>query len=301
LRSLFLNNGVWFKGALHSHSTESDGWLSPECMLQAYAENGYDFVCLTDHWKVTPKPEKVPKKLLYIHGVELDGGDTGVGDFHFVGIDVKPGTFFDKNVRERKERSPEELVESIIASGGLAEIAHPSWNGVSWVDLESVADKLFALEVWNSGCDVEIGRGLSEVQWDDLLCRKHRILGLAVDDAHNYYRDSMKGWVMVMAESLNMHSIREALEKASFYSSTGPEIHDLRIDEYQISINTSPVKRIDMVSSNSSGDTVEAMEGMSLTEHVFRLPEKDVIYIRIRIRDSKGRCAWTNPIFLKEN
>jgi hypothetical protein len=37
------------KGALHTHTTCSDGVLSPEELLRAYRELGIDFVALTDH------------------------------------------------------------------------------------------------------------------------------------------------------------------------------------------------------------------------------------------------------------
>ncbi|MBP8132008.1 MAG: hypothetical protein KA184_20705 [Candidatus Hydrogenedentes bacterium] len=37
------------KGALHAHTTCSDGQLTPEEALRAYHELGFDFVALTDH------------------------------------------------------------------------------------------------------------------------------------------------------------------------------------------------------------------------------------------------------------
>ncbi len=37
------------KGALHTHTTCSDGDLSPEAVLRVYRDLGFDFVALTDH------------------------------------------------------------------------------------------------------------------------------------------------------------------------------------------------------------------------------------------------------------
>ena len=37
------------KGALHVHSTCSDGYLTPEEVLRVYRDLGFDFVALTDH------------------------------------------------------------------------------------------------------------------------------------------------------------------------------------------------------------------------------------------------------------
>ena len=298
MKSIFPDKGSWFKGMLHVHSTESDGWISPERVLRIYSDFGFDFVCLTDHWKVTPKPERCPKHMLYLYGAELNGGKTGVGDFHIVGVDFDPDTVISREKKNTSDYSPSELVNLIRKRGGLAMIAHPSWNGVSWIDLMDIADDLFALEVWNTGCDEELGRGVSEVQWDDLLSRGKKMWGTAVDDAHNYVRDSMKGWVMVKAPALTRKAVRTALEKGSFYATTGPVIKDIQMDKESILVKTSPVKRIDLVCNPTVGRTVTAHEGTVLEEYTFHYSPKYVRYFRIRIRDTVGNFAWSNPVFV---
>jgi hypothetical protein len=42
-------NVVTLKGALHTHSTCSDGELTPEQVVEVYLRLGFDFVALTDH------------------------------------------------------------------------------------------------------------------------------------------------------------------------------------------------------------------------------------------------------------
>lgn len=42
-------NVVTLKGALHTHSTCSDGELTPEEVVEVYSRLGFDFVALTDH------------------------------------------------------------------------------------------------------------------------------------------------------------------------------------------------------------------------------------------------------------
>lgn len=39
----------WLKGALHTHTTKSDGKLTPLELLRVYRDLGFDFVALTDH------------------------------------------------------------------------------------------------------------------------------------------------------------------------------------------------------------------------------------------------------------
>lgn len=43
------SNGAALKGALHTHTTCSDGQLSPAEVLRVYRDLGFDFVALTDH------------------------------------------------------------------------------------------------------------------------------------------------------------------------------------------------------------------------------------------------------------
>ena len=43
--------GNWYKGNLHSHTVNSDGFLTAKEVIARYAEEGYDFIAITDHWK----------------------------------------------------------------------------------------------------------------------------------------------------------------------------------------------------------------------------------------------------------
>jgi len=49
----FREKGFWFKGNLHTHTTNSDGALSPEQTIRLYKKNGYDFLSITEHEVVT--------------------------------------------------------------------------------------------------------------------------------------------------------------------------------------------------------------------------------------------------------
>ena len=39
----------WYKGNIHTHTTESDGDASPERVVSWYRRHGYDFLVLSDH------------------------------------------------------------------------------------------------------------------------------------------------------------------------------------------------------------------------------------------------------------
>ncbi|MCC6792855.1 MAG: hypothetical protein IT336_14285, partial [Thermomicrobiales bacterium] len=42
--------GRFWKGNLHTHSTRSDGKLTPAEVIAAYQARGYDFLALADHF-----------------------------------------------------------------------------------------------------------------------------------------------------------------------------------------------------------------------------------------------------------
>lgn len=43
----------WYRGNLHTHTTVSDGRYTPEEAIALYQRMGYDFLALTDHWKLS--------------------------------------------------------------------------------------------------------------------------------------------------------------------------------------------------------------------------------------------------------
>ena len=43
------NGDKWYRGNLHTHTTLSDGVLTPEEVKAKYREMGYDFIALCDH------------------------------------------------------------------------------------------------------------------------------------------------------------------------------------------------------------------------------------------------------------
>jgi predicted metal-dependent phosphoesterase TrpH len=64
------------KGALHVHTTCSDGELTPQGVANAYEERGFDFIAFTDHdYLVKPNYRdvysQVKSGMILFHGIEL--------------------------------------------------------------------------------------------------------------------------------------------------------------------------------------------------------------------------------------
>ena len=88
----------------------------------------------------------------------------------------------------------------ITEHGGVAYLAHPYWTGATPGTLE-LPENVAGIEVWNAGCELEVGRGLSSVHWDELLETGRRCFGLATDDSHHPGFDSGHGWTVARAAS----------------------------------------------------------------------------------------------------
>ena len=66
----FEGDGVWLRCALHAHTTNSDGEMSPDMLVRHYEWAGFDVLAITDHWVRTV--ERSTRKLLVIPSTELN-------------------------------------------------------------------------------------------------------------------------------------------------------------------------------------------------------------------------------------
>jgi len=280
--------GAWYRANLHAHTTASDGDLSPADAAAFYRRAGYDILAITDHWNVVEPASEHPDFLL-LSGLEYNVGRAAQGtSYHIVGLDVSSRG----KVPRRPEAGAQETIDAIRAASGEAFIAHPYWSGLMASDITPLRG-CFAVEVYNTGCDIEILRGYSTVQWDDLLTLGWTCGALAVDDGHRHQHDHGGAWTMIRAEELSAPAVIEALRRGRYYASIGPEILDLRVTEDRVQVATSPVASIALVSAPENGGRCQAAEGESLTGGEFPLPRAP--YARVEISDAKGRCAWSNP------
>ena len=289
--------GRWFKGSLHIHSTASDGKLGPDEVVAWYRSRGYHFLALTDHGVLSEARSFARSGLaddfITLSGIEVDGTDTQAGLYHLVGLGLnRPPNLYGKDL------SMQEAADRLRAAGGLVCLAHPYWSGQMSKDLLGL-EGCFGLEVWNGGSEVDDAKGLSVVHWDDLLAAGRRLWGLAVDDAHwrNGSKDAGLGWVWVKAPVLTQEAILEALEHGYFYASSGPQIHDLRLEGGQVWVRCSPALAVDFVGDGPLSRRITAPPGETLTEATYRLDNRQR-YVRVACQDPHGRWAWSNPIFL---
>jgi len=162
-----------------------------------------------------------------------------------------------------------------------------------FLDLE----RYFAIEIFNYGCAIENHTGLNTDFWDSLLRRGRKVWGVATDDGHNPETQG-GGWVMVYAPELSRESILSALEAGRFYSSSGPEIYEYRVEDGEVYVRCSPVRAIHFVAYEEFGYSCWAQDGSTITSARHRLSGREK-YVRVECVDIHGNTAWSNPIFLK--
>ncbi|MFA4028537.1 MAG: hypothetical protein GDYSWBUE_000499 [Candidatus Fervidibacterota bacterium] len=295
----FSSDGAWFKGNLHTHTKRSDGSLEPQDVVRRYAEAGYHFLAITDHNKLTLIEGEETYGVLLIPGEEISVGLSEAGtDFHFVAIGIerqweKPDGISATDI------SPGRFVEEIRSLGGVAVLCHPYWSQLTAHDMLSF-DGYIAIEIFNTSCHHAVGKGFSTTHWDDLLLRGRFIWGVAVDDAHYHFNehrpvDICGAWVMVKCRQLTVRDVLDALMRGLFYSSTGPQILNVHIEDEWVHVETSPVRAITFISDNGKGEKWTAIGKDMLTEAHYKLRGNER-FLRVECVDADDNFAWTNPM-----
>jgi hypothetical protein len=100
---------------------------------------------------------------------------------------------------------------------------------------------------------------------------------------------------MVKAIENSQSAILTALKGGSYYSSTGPDFHNVIWSDNQVDVSTSEISTI--ILQGKSTRTV-VRHGTSMTHNT--LPFEKLMpspWLRLTIVDGAGKRAWTNPIW----
>ncbi len=288
----FEREGNWYKGNLHTHTSNSDGELSPEEVVEGYKKHNYDFLAITDHNKVTVVEECFRDNILLLAGIEIGVKSLPETACHLVGINIE------KVIEVPPKLKAQEGIDFLKGKGGEVILAHPYWSGSTMEELFSIEGNL-GIEVYNSTCLRGIGKGLSSVYWDALLAKGKLNWGFAVDDAHFVRADAYRGWIILKAAALNRESIISSIKKGLFYSSSGPEIKQVNFNGKRVYVHTSPVKVINFICDNFKGRSVWSEYGKEFSEAEFEFKGEEK-YLRIECIDKNGETAWTNSLFSRD-
>ena len=294
----FEAEGEWYKGNLHTHTTNSDGLWPADKVVARYRTEGYNFLFITDHRRVTDVSGLSGDGLLVLSGEEIGAGKADLGQpYHLVALNLK------EEISGKDASTAQGTIELIRSKGGEVVIGHPYWSGLTVEDVVGL-EGYIGIEIFNTTCAIAIAKGHSTIHWDDLLARGKRVWGFAVDDTHQHSNDHRPidicgSWVMAKLPELTEAAVMLAMKSGRFYASNGPSIYDISVEDGKISVSTSEVKVINFIADISRGESFTAMKNGPLlgAEYQIRGTER---YVRIECFDENGNAAWSNPILFNE-
>ena len=298
----------WFKGNTHTHTTNSDGDSSPADVVEWYKTNGYDFLVITDHEHITATDDLNARfgdggKFLVIQGQEVtDRFDKK--PYHVNGLGLRSvvqpqrGTGVVVNIQKN--------VDAVRDAGGIPQINHPNFGwAITAADLLAVKRAtLFEIYSGHPLVNMAGGGGVPGVEemWDSVLTSGRIYYGVAVDDVHHLKRMGDRtaatpghGWVVVRAAELTSNAILSALDRGDFYASSGVELEDYQVtpSEIRVKIKEGRQRKYTTLFIGAGGKVLQTSIGL---DSVYRETGREK-YVRVKVVDSNGMMAWTQPVF----
>ena len=259
--------------------------------MQEYAAHGYDFLALTDHWKVGA--ERRYGDMLIMPGVEYDFTfETQV--LHLLGL-FPDAECADGIVRGMNHM---EIIDKINACGGVPVAAHPAWS-LNTHDFLASLKSVNIAEVFNTLSDEPINaRRGNSAQILDVSAANGKLFNyIATDDSHFYVGEQCRSYIMLQADELSVRGVLDGLRRGSFYATQGPEFADVELNGNTLIVRTSPVS-ICTFSSNKYWVAGRCRTGKGMTENVYEIQPGEK-FIRCEIADENGNRAWISPISLE--
>ena len=200
------------------------------------------------------------------------------------------------------------LIRIANENGFFVMYNHPVWSLQNYRDYTRLRG-LWGIEVFNTGC---VGSGLVDTvqPFVDLLREGERLFPLCTDDTHGA-GDLFGGWVQIRAKDLDYETVTGALVRGDFYSSTGPEIRELYIEDGNVHIETSEVREILAISDWRFAKRIKAGEGGPISGAVIPVGgvEKKALeldhngddsFLRFEVVDNAGMKAYTRAYRISE-
>ena len=299
----------WYKGNIHTHTTESDGDADPAKVVSWFRRHGYDFLVLSDHNHLTifeyGAGKRRFKRPLLVPGEEVSANiKGGTVPIHISGIGLS---------RVVEPIDAGEIVPTIQANvnairqaGGISSINHPNYKWAFDHTHLRLIEGLKMLEVFNGPPSANVYGGPGKFSydeiWDGVLSAGVVVFGVATDDSHNYHDFSPmksnpgRGWVAVRAAELSQDAIVDGLATGEFYASSGVTLKDLEASEdgIRLEIEPEPFRLYRTRFTGKDGVLLAEVDG----EEAEYVPTGDEGYVRAVVTSSGHMKAWTQPVFL---
>jgi predicted metal-dependent phosphoesterase TrpH len=336
---LFKKTGNIYKADLHLHSTISDGMFTPEEIKKIYLEKGFSIVAYTDHEIMLPHPELSDENFLAINSVEFSINQDFTGknfdypkcyhlnfycpeaDREYISIFAEKHIFrqntlayvTDEMRKANYDRYYDvncinDMIAKANSEGFLVTYNHPVWSLQTEEDYLGLKG-LWGVEVYNHSSFM-IGCVENAVAADNLLRQGERVILACTTDAH-ILKETGGAWVAVNAKSLSYDDVFTALKNKDLYSSNGPAIEEIYIEDGYLYVKTSKVKRILISAERRFCRFADDPDGGLITEGKLEIgsyientkkfsDDPSKAYIRITVYDEYGKVAYSRPYFYDE-
>ena len=159
-----------------------------------------------------------------------------------------------------------EIAARALEAGAFVAAAHPAWYGVTEADIRSLG-AIHAVEIYNGTAIDHNDKADSWYVLDLLLRRGARYSACATDDAH--FNPDRAGPAARLGprkerDAWSRKRCSTALKAGDYYSSTGPQIHDIQVTAGErVVVRCSPADRVWLT---GHGSTSAAVHGDDLTK-----------------------------------
>lgn len=320
-----------FRGALHMHTSYSDGNDTVAGRVANAKQVGLDFIIITDHsWNEKCRDEcrqyTMEGQFLCVMGWECTT-KTAHAPYAFV---------YSKPVSPRGDWS--NYFSAVRSQDGFSWVAHPQWQKDTqgqypfdnWNTAMYNISMIDGVEVWNeasSQCRPDPTVYPAGAIWDNLLSKGYGVWGVSAEDRHAQ-GGLGRATVTVYAYNLTLSSISQSLRKGRFNSIRTPHVghyqnfrfhvktselsfpgstvtilkgQDVTIHvEYEITwLKQDPTSRVNRVQVIRDGQILydDSPFKPSINLTITDTPQKPSIY-RTWVRDTAGGWAFSNPIFV---
>lgn len=223
---LIPEQGKFYKANLHSHSTFSDGKLTPEEMKKVYQEHGYSIIAFTDHDIFIPHQELTDENFVAINGYEIainnnydgfvtDDNQPDIKKCHLCFLAEEPDNDiqvcwhrekylrwntpkykhlvkFDENEPDFEREYSTECISKMISiakeHGFFVTYNHPTWSREDYHQYINY-NGMDAMEIFNYASFVSGNSEENERVYEDLLRAGKKIYCIAADDNHNKFEE----------------------------------------------------------------------------------------------------------------
>lgn len=336
---LLPQSGNFYKTNLHTHSTISDGNLTPQEIKELYKANGYSVVAYTDHDLFIPHHELTDDTFLALSGFEAEFNEFDsypvklrtARSCHLCFIAKKPDMNvqpcfnpeyayignakeyhskinIDESTSPYERHYSPESINTMIEIGRKSDFFvtynHPTWSLEDYRSYTAYKG-LNAMEILNYAVEAMGYPSYVPNIYDDMLRSGQKIFAVAADDNHNKhphnspYGDSCGGWIMIKAEKLEYETITDALFAGNFYASSGPEIYDLYVEDSTVHISCSDAVKITFSKNGRGPKIAAALSGEHINHASFAIDNTDT-YFRLTVTDAQGHHANTNAYYTED-